>query len=123
MAQFLRRTHDLFLASMRENPEHANFQEKQRRAVRLRGVSGIRSDYEYVRPHLIPFLSMPVRGYLITVPLSQTEVLHISFEMVLVLIDYADPADWLRVGIAFVGAFPLFTMLLGWFVGGMFRAD
>jgi len=39
------------------------------------------------------------------------------------LVDYADPADWLTVGIAFFGSLPLFAMFIGWFIGGMFRSD
>jgi hypothetical protein len=50
-------------------------------------------------------------------------LLRILFDMVLYLVDYSDPADWLRVGIAFLGSMPLFAMLFGWFLGGMFRAD
>jgi hypothetical protein len=48
---------------------------------------------------------------------------RILFELVLMLVDYADPADWLSVGIAFFGSLPLFAMFLGWFIGGMFRSD
>jgi len=50
-------------------------------------------------------------------------LLRILFELVLTLVDYADPADWLTVGIAFFGSLPLFAMFLGWFIGGMFRSD
>ncbi len=49
--------------------------------------------------------------------------LRILFELVLMLVDYADPADWLTVGIAFFGSLPLQAMFLGWFIGGMFRSD
>ncbi|MCX7992877.1 MAG: hypothetical protein N2651_04320 [Fimbriimonadales bacterium] len=49
--------------------------------------------------------------------------LRIVFDLVLMLVDYADPADWLTVGIAFFGSLPLLAMFLGWFIGGMFRAD
>ena len=48
---------------------------------------------------------------------------RILFELVLMLADYADPADWLSVGIAFFGSLPLLAMFLGWFIGGMFRSD
>jgi hypothetical protein len=48
---------------------------------------------------------------------------RILFELVLMLVDYADPADWLSVGIAFFGSLPLLAMFLGWFIGGMFRSD
>ncbi|MFN3689349.1 MAG: hypothetical protein ACK4UU_00310 [Fimbriimonadales bacterium] len=49
--------------------------------------------------------------------------LRILFDLVLRLVDYSDPADWLTVGIAFFGSLPLLAMFLGWFLGGMFRSD
>jgi len=76
--QFLRRAHDMYLAAMREDWGHADFAETRRFTVRLRGVQGIRSDYEYIIPHPVSFLSMPVRGYLITMPLSPTEIIHFN---------------------------------------------
>lgn len=78
MSRFLRRAHDLYLAAMREDLSFVDFVEKQRSTVRIRSVQGIRSDYEYTIPHPVPFLSMPVRGYLISLPLSQTEVIHFN---------------------------------------------
>ena len=48
---------------------------------------------------------------------------RILFALVLMLVDYADPADWLSVRIAFFGSLPLLAMFLGWFIGGMFRSD
>ena len=74
----MRRTHDMYLAAMREDWGNADFSETKRTTVRIRGVQGIRSDYEYKIPHPVPFLSMPVRGYLITLPLSPTEVIHFN---------------------------------------------
>jgi hypothetical protein len=50
-------------------------------------------------------------------------VLRVVFDLVLMLVDYADPADWLTVRIAFFGSLPLFAMFLGWFIGGMFCLD
>jgi len=76
--QFMRRAHDRFLAALREDLGHADFSETKRSTVRIRGAQGIRSDYEYKIPHPVPFLSMPVRGYLITLPLSPTEVVHFN---------------------------------------------
>lgn len=78
LSQFMRRTHDMYLAAMREDWGNADFSETKRTTVRVRGVQGIRSDYEYIIPHPVPFLSMPVRGYLITLPLSPTEVIHFN---------------------------------------------
>lgn len=49
--------------------------------------------------------------------------LRILFELVLILVDYTDPARWLPVGIAFFGSLPLLAMFLGWFIGGMFRTE
>ncbi|BCW96723.1 MAG: hypothetical protein WHS44_10280 [Fimbriimonadales bacterium] len=76
--QFMRRAHDMYLAAMREDWGFVNFSETKRAAVRIRGVQGIRSDYEYTLPHPIPLFNMPVRGYLITLPLSPTEVIHFN---------------------------------------------
>ncbi len=78
MNRFLRRTHDLYLAAIREDWGFTDFKELKRQTVLVRGVQGIRSDYEYTIPHPVPFLSMPVRGYLITLPLSQAEVIHFN---------------------------------------------
>ncbi|MCL6534475.1 MAG: hypothetical protein K6U77_00240 [Armatimonadetes bacterium] len=78
LSQFMRRTHDMYLAAMREDWGNVDFSETKRTTVRIRGVEGIRSDYEYKIPHPVPFLSMPVRGYLITLPLSPTEVIHFN---------------------------------------------
>lgn len=78
LSQFMRRAHDRFLAALREDFGHADFSETKRSTVRIRGVQGIRSDYEYIIPHPVSFLSMPVRGYLITLPLSPTEVIHFN---------------------------------------------
>jgi len=78
LSQFMRRTHDMYLAAMREDRRNADFSETKRATVRIRGVQGIRSDYEYIIPHPVSFLSMPVRGYLITLPLSPTEVIYFN---------------------------------------------
>lgn len=50
-------------------------------------------------------------------------LLRVLFDIVLLLVDYSDPAEWLSVGFAFMGSLPLFAMFLGWFLGGMFRSD
>jgi hypothetical protein len=78
LSQFMRRAHDRFLAATREDWGYVNFSETKRSTVRIRGVQGIRSDYTYTISHPVPFLSMPVRGYLITLPLSPTEVIHFN---------------------------------------------
>lgn len=76
--QFMRRAHDMYLAAMREDWGFVNFSETKRAPVQVRGVQGIRSDYEYTLPHPIPLFNMPVRAYLITLPLSPTEVIHFN---------------------------------------------
>ncbi|MCS7300764.1 MAG: hypothetical protein NZ556_04335, partial [Fimbriimonadales bacterium] len=76
--RLLRRAHDRYLAALREDFGYAEFKETQRRPVRVRGVPGVRSDYEYVLPHPIPLFNMRVRGYLITLPFSQTELIHFN---------------------------------------------
>lgn len=74
-AGLLRQVHQTQLQNLRE--AFPDFKEAGQRAVRIQGVAGLRTDYEYTLTHWVPLFNLPVRGYLITVPVSQTEALHI----------------------------------------------
>jgi hypothetical protein len=76
-ASLMRKRHDERLAALRDDPSYVDFKELGRSNVAVRGVRGIRSDYEYVLPHPIPLFNMRVRGYLFTAPISEREVIHI----------------------------------------------
>ncbi|GBC92084.1 hypothetical protein HRbin15_00547 [bacterium HR15] len=76
-AALMRKRHDERIAALRDDPSYVNFRELRRSTVMIRGVRGIRSDYEYVLPHPIPLFNMHVRGYVLTAPLSEREVIHI----------------------------------------------
>lgn len=78
MAQLLRKAHASYIASLREDWEFVDFKETSNRSIRVQGVPALRSDYTCKIPHPIDFLSMPLRGFLITVPLSQTRIVHIN---------------------------------------------
>lgn len=71
--RLLRQVHATQLQNLRE--ALAEFKERQQRPVKVQGVHGLRTDFEYTLTHWIPY--MPARGYLITVPVSQNEALHI----------------------------------------------
>ncbi len=77
LAAQMRKRHDERIAALRDDPEQVNFRELGRKIVTVRGVRGIRSDYEYILPHPIPLFNMPVRGYIFTAPISEREVIHI----------------------------------------------
>ncbi|MCX7687115.1 MAG: hypothetical protein N2045_03990 [Fimbriimonadales bacterium] len=50
-------------------------------------------------------------------------ILMLFFNLVLILVDYADIADALTVGIAFAPIFPLLALFAGWFFGGLVRPE
>lgn len=54
-----------------------DFREKQTRVMRIRGVTALRTDFEYTHVPLLPLLRFRVQGYLITAPLGTAETLHI----------------------------------------------
>lgn len=72
--RLLNQIHQAQLQNLRET--YADFKEVRRSRVQVQGVFGLRTDYEYTLTHWIPFFNMPVQGYLITLPVSQSEVLH-----------------------------------------------
>lgn len=74
-AQLLRRVHNTQLENLRG--AYADLKETQTRPTRVQGVPGLRTDFTFTLTHWVPFFNMPAQGYLITVPVSQTEALHI----------------------------------------------
>lgn len=74
-ARLLQQVHRAQLQNLRE--ALADFKETGQRTVQVQGVYGLRADFEFTLTHWIPFFNMPVRGYLITLPVSQTEALHV----------------------------------------------
>lgn len=54
----------------------ADFREKQSQMVRIRGAVGLRTDFEYTHVPLLPLFRFRVQGYMITVPISSAETLH-----------------------------------------------
>lgn len=74
-AQLLRRVHNAQVENLRG--AYADLKETQTRPMRVQGVPGLRTDFTFTLTHWVPFFNMPAQGYLITVPVSQTEALHI----------------------------------------------
>lgn len=74
-AQLLRRVHNTQLENLRG--AYAELKETQTRPTRVQGAPGLRTDFTFTLTHWVPFFNMPAQGYLITVPVSQTEALHI----------------------------------------------
>lgn len=73
-ARLLTRVHATQLQNL--SKAVSNFKETKQRPIRLQGVYGLRTDYECTLTHWVPLIDVPVRGFLITVPVSQTEALH-----------------------------------------------
>ena len=74
-ARTLRRIHTAQLENLRE--AYADLKETQTRPTRVQGAPALRTDFTFTLAHWVPFFSTPAQGYLITVPVSQTEALHI----------------------------------------------
>lgn len=72
--RLLRQVHAAQLENLRN--AYADFKENRNIRVQIQGVMGLRTDFEYTLTHWIPFFNMPVRGYLITLPVSPSEALH-----------------------------------------------
>lgn len=73
-ARLLRQVHETQIQNL--GKVFADLKVVQNRPVRVQGVYGLRSDYEFTLTHWIPFFNLPARGYLITLPVSQSEALH-----------------------------------------------
>ncbi|MCS6918895.1 MAG: hypothetical protein NZM28_03915 [Fimbriimonadales bacterium] len=73
-ARLLRQVHETQLQNL--GKVFADLKITQNRAVRVQGVYGLRSDYEFTLTHWIPFFHLPARGYIVTVPVSSSEALH-----------------------------------------------
>jgi hypothetical protein len=74
-ARTLQRIHTSQLEDPRE--AYADLKETQTRPTRVQGAPALRTDFTFTLAHWVPFFSTPAQGYLITVPVSQTEALHI----------------------------------------------
>ncbi len=74
-ARQLQRMHSAQLEHLRE--AYAEFRETQTRPIRVQNVPALRTDYTFTLTHWVPFFNTPVQGYMITVPVSQSEALHI----------------------------------------------
>jgi hypothetical protein len=74
-ARTLQRIHTSQLENLRE--AYADLKETQTRPTRVQGAPALRTDFTSTLAHWVPFFSTPAQGYLITVPVSQTEALHI----------------------------------------------
>ncbi|MFN7161811.1 MAG: hypothetical protein ACK4NB_01980 [Fimbriimonadales bacterium] len=73
-ARLLRQVHDTQLQNL--GKVFADVKPAELRRVQVQGALGLRSDFEFTLTHWVPFLNLPARGYLITVPVSQSEALH-----------------------------------------------
>jgi hypothetical protein len=74
-ARLLQRIHTAQMESLRE--AYADLKETQTRPTRVQGAPAMRTDFTFTLAHWVPLFNTPAQGYLITVPVSQTEALHI----------------------------------------------
>jgi hypothetical protein len=74
-ARLLQRIHTAQMESLRE--AYADLKETQTRPTRVQGAPALRTDFTFTLTHWVPLFNTPAQGYLITVPVSQTEALHI----------------------------------------------
>jgi hypothetical protein len=74
-ARLLQRIHAAQMESLRE--AYADLKETQTRPTRVQGAPALRTDFTFTLTHWVPLFNTPAQGYLITVPVSQTEALHI----------------------------------------------
>jgi hypothetical protein len=74
-ARLLQRIHTAQMESLRE--AYADLKETQTRPTRVQGAPALRTDFTFTLAHWVPLFNTPAQGYLITVPVSQTEALHI----------------------------------------------
>jgi hypothetical protein len=74
----LRKAHDERVKDVRELEWYDEFKELKRFRTRIQGTLALRTDYRFVIPHPIPLFSMPVRGFVLTVPLSEHEAIRFN---------------------------------------------
>lgn len=74
-ARLLQRIHTAQMESLRE--AYADLKETQTRPTRVQGAPALRTDFTFTLAHWVPLFNTPAQGYLITLPVSQTEALHI----------------------------------------------
>jgi len=74
----LRKAHDERVKDIREYELYEEFKELKRFRTRVQGAPGLRTDYRFVLPHPVPLFSMPVRGFILTIPLSEQEAIRFN---------------------------------------------
>lgn len=74
-ARTLQQIHAAQLSNLRE--AYADLKETQTRPTRVQGAPALRTDFTFTLTHWVPLFNTPAQGYLITVPVSQSEALHI----------------------------------------------
>jgi hypothetical protein len=74
-ARTLQQIHTAQLSNLRE--AYADLKETQTRPTRVQGAPALRTDFTFTLTHWVPLFNTPAQGYLITVPVSQSEALHI----------------------------------------------
>lgn len=73
-ARLLQQVHQTQLQSL--GKVFAELKPTQNRPVRVQGAYGLRTDFEFTLTHWIPLFNLPARGFVVTVPVSQSEALH-----------------------------------------------
>jgi len=73
--RILQRIHTAQLENLRE--AYADLKETQTRPTRVQGAPALRTDFTFTLAHWVPLFNTPAQGYLITVPVSKSEALHI----------------------------------------------
>lgn len=74
----LRKAHDERVKDIRELEMYDEFKELKRFRTRVQGTPALRTDYRFVLPHPVPLFSMPVRGFILTIPLSEQEAIRFN---------------------------------------------
>lgn len=74
----LRKAHDERVKEIREFELYDEFKVLKRFSTRVQGTPALRTDYRFVIPHPVPFFSMPVRGFILTIPLSEREAIRFN---------------------------------------------
>ncbi len=73
-ARLLQQVHQTQLEDL--GKAFARLKPTRNRRVRVQGVLGLRTDFEFTLTHLVPLFELPAQGYVVTVPVSQSEALH-----------------------------------------------
>lgn len=74
----LRKAHEERVREIREFELYDEFKMLKRFSTRVQGTPALRTDYRFIIPHPVPFFSMPVRGFILTIPLSEQEAIRFN---------------------------------------------